>query len=211
MSTCSRICPANADDPTGFPDFVFWLAESAVVAEPRRHPATDLHVLRLEATRSPTARHHFSRRRAAARPCPPGVRRSRRSAVARRAGRGFGRSRRRGFRRCGRAPERPHPCRRRLPDRRVANVQRALSRPAIRVRPGPGARPQPLHVLRLDARQRAVRRIARNLGPGHARRRAADPRGQADRRHSARAARMKIRTTAWKPTCASTKRRRPST
>ncbi|MGZ2410629.1 anthranilate synthase component I [Sphingomonas sp. F9_3S_D5_B_2] len=25
--------PANAEDPTGFPDFIFWLAESAVIAE----------------------------------------------------------------------------------------------------------------------------------------------------------------------------------
>jgi anthranilate synthase component 1 len=30
--------PANAEDPTGFPDFVFWLAESAIVAEPRLTP-----------------------------------------------------------------------------------------------------------------------------------------------------------------------------
>jgi anthranilate synthase component 1 len=30
--------PANAEDPTGFPDFVFWLAESAIVAEPRLSP-----------------------------------------------------------------------------------------------------------------------------------------------------------------------------
>jgi len=30
--------PANAEDPTGFPDFVFWLAESAVIAEQRRTP-----------------------------------------------------------------------------------------------------------------------------------------------------------------------------
>jgi anthranilate synthase component I len=30
--------PSNAADPTEFPDFVFWLAESAVVAEPRLTP-----------------------------------------------------------------------------------------------------------------------------------------------------------------------------
>ena len=30
--------PSNAADPTDFPDFVFWLAESAVVAEPRLTP-----------------------------------------------------------------------------------------------------------------------------------------------------------------------------
>jgi anthranilate synthase component 1 len=30
--------PSNLEDPTGFPDFVFWLAESAVVAEPRLTP-----------------------------------------------------------------------------------------------------------------------------------------------------------------------------
>src|SRR6185437_9057632 len=30
--------PANAEDPTAFPDFVFWLAESAIVAEPRLTP-----------------------------------------------------------------------------------------------------------------------------------------------------------------------------
>jgi anthranilate synthase component 1 len=30
--------PPNAEDPMGFPDFVFWLAESAVVAEPRLTP-----------------------------------------------------------------------------------------------------------------------------------------------------------------------------
>ena len=30
--------PANAEDPTGFPDFVFWLAESAIVSEPRLTP-----------------------------------------------------------------------------------------------------------------------------------------------------------------------------
>lgn len=30
--------PANPEDPTGFPDFVFWLAESAIVAEPRLTP-----------------------------------------------------------------------------------------------------------------------------------------------------------------------------
>jgi anthranilate synthase component 1 len=30
--------PHAADDPTGFPDFVFWLAESAVIAEPRLTP-----------------------------------------------------------------------------------------------------------------------------------------------------------------------------
>ena len=30
--------PPNAQDPMGFPDFVFWLAESAVVAEPRLTP-----------------------------------------------------------------------------------------------------------------------------------------------------------------------------
>nr|NUR38104.1 anthranilate synthase component 1 [Sphingomonas sp.] len=30
--------PPNAEDPTGFPDFVFWLAESAIVAEPRLTP-----------------------------------------------------------------------------------------------------------------------------------------------------------------------------
>lgn len=30
--------PANAEDPTGFPDFTFWLAESAIVGEPRLAP-----------------------------------------------------------------------------------------------------------------------------------------------------------------------------
>lgn len=30
--------PANAEDPTGFPDFIFWLAESAIVGEPRLAP-----------------------------------------------------------------------------------------------------------------------------------------------------------------------------
>lgn len=30
--------PANAEDPTGFPDFIFWLAGSAVIAEPRLTP-----------------------------------------------------------------------------------------------------------------------------------------------------------------------------
>ena len=30
--------PRNAEDPTSFPDFVFWLAESAVIAEPRLTP-----------------------------------------------------------------------------------------------------------------------------------------------------------------------------
>ena len=30
--------PANPEDPTGFPDFVFWLAESAIVSEPRLTP-----------------------------------------------------------------------------------------------------------------------------------------------------------------------------
>lgn len=30
--------PTNTEDPTGFPDFVFWLAESAVIAEPRLTP-----------------------------------------------------------------------------------------------------------------------------------------------------------------------------
>jgi anthranilate synthase component 1 len=30
--------PRNAEDPTGFPDFIFWLAESAVIAEPRLTP-----------------------------------------------------------------------------------------------------------------------------------------------------------------------------
>jgi len=30
--------PTNSEDPTGFPDFVFWVAESAVVAEPRLTP-----------------------------------------------------------------------------------------------------------------------------------------------------------------------------
>ena len=30
--------PRNAEDPTGFPDFIFWLAESAVVAEPGLTP-----------------------------------------------------------------------------------------------------------------------------------------------------------------------------
>lgn len=30
--------PSNREDPTGFPDFVFWLAESAVVAEPLLTP-----------------------------------------------------------------------------------------------------------------------------------------------------------------------------
>ena len=30
--------PKNAEDPTGFPDFVFWLAESAVIGEPKLTP-----------------------------------------------------------------------------------------------------------------------------------------------------------------------------
>lgn len=30
--------PANPEDPTGFPDFIFWLAESAVISEPRLTP-----------------------------------------------------------------------------------------------------------------------------------------------------------------------------
>lgn len=30
--------PANAEDPTTFPDFIFWLAESAVISEPRLTP-----------------------------------------------------------------------------------------------------------------------------------------------------------------------------
>jgi anthranilate synthase component 1 len=30
--------PANAEDQTGFPDFVFWLAQSAVIAEPNMTP-----------------------------------------------------------------------------------------------------------------------------------------------------------------------------
>ena len=30
--------PANAEDPTGFPEFVFWLAESAIIGEPRLTP-----------------------------------------------------------------------------------------------------------------------------------------------------------------------------
>ena len=30
--------PANAEDPVGFPDFIFWLAESAIIAEPRLTP-----------------------------------------------------------------------------------------------------------------------------------------------------------------------------
>ena len=30
--------PKNAQDPTDFPDFIFWLAESAIVAEPRLTP-----------------------------------------------------------------------------------------------------------------------------------------------------------------------------
>jgi anthranilate synthase component 1 len=30
--------PTNSEDPTGFPDFIFWVAESAVVAEPRLTP-----------------------------------------------------------------------------------------------------------------------------------------------------------------------------
>lgn len=30
--------PRNAEDPTGFPDFIFWLAESAIVCEPRLTP-----------------------------------------------------------------------------------------------------------------------------------------------------------------------------
>ncbi|MBV9526802.1 anthranilate synthase component 1 [Sphingomonas sp.] len=30
--------PANAEDLTGFPDFIFWLAQSAVIAEPRMTP-----------------------------------------------------------------------------------------------------------------------------------------------------------------------------
>ena len=30
--------PRNAEDPTDFPDFIFWLAESAIVAEPRLTP-----------------------------------------------------------------------------------------------------------------------------------------------------------------------------
>jgi anthranilate synthase component 1 len=30
--------PSNAEDPGGFPDFTFWLAESAVIAEPRLTP-----------------------------------------------------------------------------------------------------------------------------------------------------------------------------
>jgi anthranilate synthase component I len=30
--------PANPEDPTGFPDFIFWLAESAIIAEPGMAP-----------------------------------------------------------------------------------------------------------------------------------------------------------------------------
>jgi anthranilate synthase component 1 len=30
--------PRNSEDPTNFPDFIFWLAESAIVAEPRLTP-----------------------------------------------------------------------------------------------------------------------------------------------------------------------------
>lgn len=51
--------PANAEDPTGFPDFVFWLAESAVIAEPRRTPrllCTSFGLGDEESDR----RHHFS-------------------------------------------------------------------------------------------------------------------------------------------------------
>ena len=101
--------------------------------------------------------------------------------------------------------------RRRLPDRAVAHLPRALPRSAAVLRRAARARSQPLSVLRRRPGPRPVRRFAGDVGAS-VRSRTAPPRSRSSRSPArARAARPTTRTTGSRPRCGSIARRWPST